>query len=49
MCSAHYSLLQQAPFDSISKVKVKESRNRPGVAQRATGGLGPQLFVTFGT
>ena len=25
------------------KVKVKESRNRPGVAQRVPGGLGPQI------
>jgi hypothetical protein len=28
---------------------VKESRNRPGVAQSVTGGLGSQNFVTFGT
>jgi hypothetical protein len=25
------------------KVKVKESRNRPGVAQRVPGGLGSQI------
>ena len=31
------------------KVKVKESRNRPGVAQRVPGGLGSQIFMTFGT
>ena len=31
------------------KVKVKQSRNRPGVAQRVTGGLGSQIFMTFGT
>ena len=30
-------------------VKVKESRNRPGVAQRVPGGLGSQIFMTFGT
>jgi hypothetical protein len=29
--------------------KVKESRNRPGVAQRVTGGLGSQTFMTFST
>jgi len=26
------------------KIKVKESRNRPGVAQRVPGGLGSQIF-----
>ena len=30
-------------------IKVKESRNRPGVAQRVPGGLGFQISVTFGT
>jgi hypothetical protein len=29
--------------------KVKESRNRPGVAQRVPGGSGSQIFMTFGT
>jgi len=29
--------------------KVKESRNRPGVAQRVPGGLGSQISMTFGT
>jgi len=33
----------------IKKVKVKDSRNRPGVAQRAPGGLGSQISMTFGT
>ena len=28
-------------------VKVKESRNRPGVAQRVPGGLDSQIFMTF--
>jgi len=31
------------------KVTVKQSRNRPGVAQRVPGGLGSQIFMTFGT
>jgi len=29
--------------------KVKQSRNRPDVAQRVPGGLGSQIFMTFGT
>ena len=29
-------------------VKVKSSRFRPGVAQRVPGGLGSQIFMTFG-
>jgi len=33
----------------IIKVKVKQCRNRPGVAQRVPGGLGSQIFMTFGT
>ena len=32
-----------------SKLKVKDSRNRPGVAQRVPGGLGSQISMTFGT
>jgi len=31
------------------KIKVKESRNRAGVAQRVSGGLGSQISMTFGT
>jgi hypothetical protein len=34
---------------SVKKVKVKESRYRPGVAQKVPGGLGAQIFMTFGT
>jgi hypothetical protein len=29
--------------------KIKESRNRPGVAQSVPGSLGFQIFTTFGT
>jgi len=31
------------------KVKVKDSRNRSGVAQRVPGGLESQISMTFGT
>jgi len=31
------------------KVNVKQSRKRLGVAQRIPGGLGSQIFKTFGT
>jgi len=32
-----------------SKIKVKGSRNWPGVSQRVPGGLVSQIFMTFGT
>jgi hypothetical protein len=28
--------------------KLRESRKRPGVAQKVPGGLGSQIFMTFG-
>jgi hypothetical protein len=31
------------------KVKIKESSNRTGVAQRVPGGLGSQIFMPLGT
>jgi hypothetical protein len=31
------------------KVKIKESSNRTGVAQRVPGSLGSQIFMTIGT
>jgi hypothetical protein len=33
----------------LTQVKVKESSNRNGVAQRVPGGLGSQVSMTFGT
>jgi len=33
----------------VKKVQVKESHNRPSVAQRVPGGLGSQISMTFGT
>jgi hypothetical protein len=32
-----------------SIIKLKEFRNRPSVAQGVPGGLGSQIFMTFGT
>jgi hypothetical protein len=37
------------PWCKTVEVKVKGSRNRPGVAQRVPGGLGSQISITFGT
>jgi hypothetical protein len=31
------------------KVKIKESRSRPGMAQRVPGGLGSQISMAFDT
>jgi hypothetical protein len=33
----------------LFNIKVKESRNRPGVVQRVPRGVGSQIFMTFGT
>ena len=34
---------------NFAMLKVKQSRNRSGVAQRVPGGLGFHIFMTFGT
>ena len=40
----------QTGFYLLGKnIKVKESRNRPGVAQSIAEGLGSQISMTFGT
>ena len=36
-------------IDLLLHKKVKQSRNRPGVAQRFPGGLGSQISMTFST
>ena len=38
---------RKQPHRAKVKLKVKESRNRPGVAQRVPGGLGSQITMTF--
>ena len=49
-CLNHYATpgLKQ-PYIEEYKLKVKHSRNRPGVAQNVPGGLGSQIFMIFGT
>ena len=51
MASANQLKLQKikSVINKKVKVKVKQSRNRLGVAQRVAGGLGSQVFMTFGT
>jgi hypothetical protein len=59
LCSACYALrnlkhiiphstLRTIYYACIRSI-LKESRNRPGVAQRVPGGLGFQIFISFGT
>jgi len=42
-------MIKNPVLSYTGKVKVKESCNRPSVAQRVPGGLGPQIFMTFAT
>jgi hypothetical protein len=49
LSSPKLSAISQVKLIFLSRLKVKESRNRPGVAQRVPGGLGSQNFMTFGT
>jgi len=37
------------PSNHVYNIKVKRSRNRPGVAQRVPGGLGSQISMKFDT
>jgi len=48
----HYPVLfdsRKAMFLGRWELKIKESRNRPGVAQGVPGSLGSQIFMIFGT
>ena len=42
-----HKMMDSIEIIRIKKVKVKDSRNRPGVAQRV--GLGSQIFMLFST
>jgi len=44
-----YAYLQQIITMLINYVKVKNPRNRPGVAQKVPGGFGSQITMTFCT
>jgi len=39
---------RSAPTNMITKLKVKQSRNRPDVAQKVPGGLDFHISMTFG-
>jgi len=43
------SIIQREVSDCCCVKKVKQSRYRPGVAQRDPGGLDLQISMTFGT
>jgi hypothetical protein len=41
--------IAQIRKNHVQSTKVKETRNRHGVTHRVPGGLGSQIFMTFGT
>ena len=47
----HFNIMTGTKLKLISLDiwKVKQSRNRPGMAQKVPGGLGSQIFMTFST
>jgi hypothetical protein len=47
--NTQYTKLTRSVQNRQPYIKVKESRYRPGVAQRVPGGLGSPIFMTFGT
>ena len=50
VCTDKYRRFGESNFYLLGKnIKVKDSRNRPGVAQRVPGGLDSQISMTFGT
>ena len=50
LCITYVNVIHILSARNVTEeVKVKESRNRPGLAQRVPGGLGSQIFMTFGT
>jgi hypothetical protein len=49
MCTSKYKQMYIVIVTVKLKVKVKESCNRAGVAQRVLGRLGSKISMTFGT
>jgi len=45
----HFCTLLYGVTRETYLLKVKDSRNRPGVAQKVPGGLSTQISITFGT
>ena len=48
-CSMELEIIWVEASPSNCEVKVKQSRNRPGVAQRVPRSLASQISMTFGT